>query len=109
MAASVSAWTDHSLAHVAATSQVRRHFGVPVSEFVSRLAALDTRPNSSRGSHGVDSAALNHGARILGGVSADVPADAALRHYFLETRHLGPREKRTISRLVSSAELAAGS
>lgn len=61
---------------------------------------MDTRTKTSRTSHGVDSAALNHGARILGGISPDVPADSALRHYFVELRHLGPREKRMISRLV---------
>lgn len=48
-----------------------------------------------------DSATLNHAARILAAIAReDRPADAALRHYFLETRHLGPREKRQISRAV---------
>lgn len=67
---------------------------------MSTFTALETKANTSRIPRAIDSAALNHGARILGGASADVPADAALRHYFLETRHLGPREKRAISRLV---------
>jgi len=49
----------------------------------------------------VDSATLNHAARILAAIAReDRPADAALRHYFLETRHLGPRERRQISRAV---------
>lgn len=47
-----------------------------------------------------DSAILNHAARIVAAVTTDVPADAALRHYFMETRRLGPRDKRLISRLV---------
>ncbi len=48
----------------------------------------------------IDSTTLNHAARILDGVTEDIRADAALRHYFLETRRLGPRERRTISRAV---------
>jgi len=48
----------------------------------------------------LDSAILNHAARIVAAVTADVRADAALRHYFVETRRLGPREKRQISRAV---------
>lgn len=49
----------------------------------------------------LDSVILNHAARILDAAARDnAPADRALRHYFLETRHLGPREKRAISRAV---------
>lgn len=48
-----------------------------------------------------DSATLNHAARIIGAVDRErVPADGALRHYFLETRHLRPPERRNISRAV---------
>lgn len=48
-----------------------------------------------------DSATLNHAARILAAAQREnAPADAALRHYFLENRRLGPREKRAISRAV---------
>ncbi|MDO8542440.1 MAG: RsmB/NOP family class I SAM-dependent RNA methyltransferase [Opitutaceae bacterium] len=70
---------------------------------------MDTKPqNFSPATHAqparstVDSAALNHAARILAAATDDIPADVALRHYFLETRHLGPREKRAISRAVFS-------
>ena len=48
----------------------------------------------------LDSAILNHAARIVSAVTSEVRADAALRHYFLETRRLGPRDKRAISRAV---------
>lgn len=48
-----------------------------------------------------DSATLNHAARILAAAAREErPADAALRHYFVGMRHLGPREKRQISRAV---------
>ncbi|HVU23917.1 MAG TPA: RsmB/NOP family class I SAM-dependent RNA methyltransferase [Opitutus sp.] len=47
-----------------------------------------------------ESATLNHAARIVAAVAPDLPADAALRHYFLETRRLHPRERRAISRVV---------
>ena len=46
-------------------------------------------------------AILNHAARILeAAATSAMPADRALRHYFLETRHLGPRDKRAISGAV---------
>ena len=46
-------------------------------------------------------AIFNHAARILTAAAQDnVPADRALRHYFLEMRHLGPRDKRAVSRAV---------
>jgi 16S rRNA (cytosine967-C5)-methyltransferase len=49
----------------------------------------------------MDSATSNHAARILTAAATEnAPADRALRHYFLETRRLGPREKRAISRAV---------
>ena len=47
-----------------------------------------------------DSATLNHAARIVAAVTPELPADAALRHYFLENRRLHPRERRPISRVV---------
>ncbi|HVS51358.1 MAG TPA: RsmB/NOP family class I SAM-dependent RNA methyltransferase [Opitutaceae bacterium] len=47
-----------------------------------------------------DSATLNHAARVLGSLAPDLPADAALRRYLYGARHLGPREKRAISRAV---------
>ncbi len=48
-----------------------------------------------------DSATLNHASRILAAIAReDRPADAALRQYFVGARHLGPREKRQISRAV---------
>lgn len=48
-----------------------------------------------------ESAALNHAARILTAVAQEgVPADGALRHYFVETRHLDPSDRRSISRAV---------
>lgn len=48
----------------------------------------------------VDSAVLNHAARVLGEVAADLPADGALKRYFARQRHLGARERRAISRAV---------
>lgn len=49
----------------------------------------------------LDSATLNHAARVLDlGSREDLPADAALRRYFIEKKHLGPREKRAISRAI---------
>jgi 16S rRNA (cytosine967-C5)-methyltransferase len=47
-----------------------------------------------------DPATLNHAARVLATVSSDLPADAALRRYLASSRHLGPRERRSISRGV---------
>jgi 16S rRNA (cytosine967-C5)-methyltransferase len=47
-----------------------------------------------------DSATLNHAARVLLTVAPDLPADAALRRYFLHSRRVGPREKRQISHAV---------
>lgn len=48
-----------------------------------------------------DSPTLNHAARILAAAVRDtVPADVALRHYFLEARQLGSVLKRGISRTV---------
>lgn len=49
----------------------------------------------------LDSATLNHAARVLDlGSREDLPADAALRRYFIEKKHLGPREKRALSRAI---------
>lgn len=46
-------------------------------------------------------AIFNHAARILTAAAQEnAPADRALRHYFLALRHIGPRDKRTISRAV---------
>jgi 16S rRNA (cytosine967-C5)-methyltransferase len=47
-----------------------------------------------------ESATLNHAARVLGTIARDLPADAALRQYLYHAKHLGPREKREISRAV---------
>lgn len=47
-----------------------------------------------------DSVTLNHAARILSTIAPDLPADAALRKYFLHARRVGPREKRAISQAV---------
>jgi 16S rRNA (cytosine967-C5)-methyltransferase len=48
----------------------------------------------------LDSATLNHAARVLGSIARDLPADAALRRYLYGAKRLGPREKRAISRAV---------
>jgi 16S rRNA (cytosine967-C5)-methyltransferase len=48
----------------------------------------------------IDSSTLNHAARVLEIVSPEIPADGALRRYLAESRRLGPREKRAISRAV---------
>lgn len=46
-------------------------------------------------------AIFNHAARILTAAAQEnAPADRALRHYFLEMRHVGPRDRRAISRAV---------
>jgi 16S rRNA (cytosine967-C5)-methyltransferase len=47
-----------------------------------------------------DSATLNHAARVLASIAPDLPADAALRRYLYNARHLGGREKGAISRAV---------
>jgi 16S rRNA (cytosine967-C5)-methyltransferase len=47
-----------------------------------------------------DSPTLNHAARVLAGLGREIPADAALRRYFVDNPRLGPREKRAISRAV---------
>jgi len=47
-----------------------------------------------------DSSTLNHAARVLAAVGPDLPADAALRRYLGNARHLGPRERRSISAAV---------
>jgi 16S rRNA (cytosine967-C5)-methyltransferase len=48
-----------------------------------------------------DSATLNHAARILTAIAREnIPADRGLRHYFVQTRHLGSREKRAVSRAI---------
>ena len=47
-----------------------------------------------------DSFTLNHAARILGGMDPSTPADLALRQYLAQSRHLGPRERRSISRAI---------
>lgn len=48
----------------------------------------------------LDSATLNHAARVLGSIARDLPADAALRRYLFGAKRLGPREKRAVSRAV---------
>ncbi|MDR0352201.1 MAG: RsmB/NOP family class I SAM-dependent RNA methyltransferase, partial [Opitutaceae bacterium] len=40
---------------------------------------------------------LNHTARVLGTLSRELPADAALRRYLADARRLGPAEKRAVS------------
>lgn len=47
-----------------------------------------------------DSSTYNHAARVLGEISPDLPADAALRRYLRLARRVGPRERRAISRAV---------
>jgi 16S rRNA (cytosine967-C5)-methyltransferase len=47
-----------------------------------------------------DSATFNNAARVLVTIAPDLPADAALRKYFIHARHLGGREKRAISQTV---------
>lgn len=47
-----------------------------------------------------DQSTLNHTARILTEVTPQMPADAALRRYFVQHAYLGPRERRAISRSV---------
>lgn len=47
-----------------------------------------------------DSATLNHAARVLGSMSGELPADAALRRYLTGARRLGPAGKRAVSRAV---------
>ncbi len=48
-----------------------------------------------------DSPTFNHAARILTAAARErTPADAALRHYLLEARHVGPSQRRSISRAV---------
>ncbi len=47
-----------------------------------------------------DSATLNNAARVLTTIAPDLPADAALRKYFIHARRVGPREKRAISQAV---------
>jgi 16S rRNA (cytosine967-C5)-methyltransferase len=47
-----------------------------------------------------DSATFNNAARVLVTIAPDLPADAALRKYFIHARHLGAREKRAISQTV---------
>jgi 16S rRNA (cytosine967-C5)-methyltransferase len=50
----------------------------------------------------IDSAFLNHAARILGLVADGRRADAAMRAYFAGHRRLGAREKRVVSGLIFS-------
>lgn len=47
-----------------------------------------------------DQTTLNHAARILASVSAELPADAALRRYFYHHERLTPSSRRAISRSV---------
>ena len=47
-----------------------------------------------------DSLVLNHAARVLESIAADLPADAALRRHFQFARRLRSGEKRAISRVV---------
>ena len=47
-----------------------------------------------------DQSTLNHTARILTEVAPQMPADTALRRYFVQHAYLGPRERRAISRSV---------
>ncbi|MGC4072895.1 MAG: RsmB/NOP family class I SAM-dependent RNA methyltransferase [Nibricoccus sp.] len=47
-----------------------------------------------------DTATHNNAARVLATIAPDLPADAALRKYFIHARRVGPREKRAISQAV---------
>lgn len=47
-----------------------------------------------------DSSTLNHAARVLADITPEHRADEALRRYLGDSRKLGPREKRAISRAV---------
>ncbi len=47
-----------------------------------------------------ESAILNHAARVLAGVTGDLPADAVLRRHLADSGRLGGRERRAISRAV---------
>ncbi len=47
-----------------------------------------------------DQATFTHAAHILTGLTAGQRADAAIRAYFEQRRHLGPRERRAISRTL---------
>jgi 16S rRNA (cytosine967-C5)-methyltransferase len=48
----------------------------------------------------IDPSGLSHAARVLARIDPEFPADLALRRYFADVRHLGPRERRAISRAV---------
>ncbi|HEY3756677.1 MAG TPA: RsmB/NOP family class I SAM-dependent RNA methyltransferase [Opitutaceae bacterium] len=48
----------------------------------------------------IDQLALNHAARVLGEITPELPADAALRRHFGVHRRLGARERRAVSRSV---------
>jgi 16S rRNA (cytosine967-C5)-methyltransferase len=48
----------------------------------------------------LDTSTLNHAARILASASAEIPADAVLRHYLADSPRLGQRERRAISHAV---------
>ena len=50
----------------------------------------------------IDTATHNHVARILSRLGPEMPADLALRRYLAESRQLGPRERRSISRAMFS-------
>ena len=50
-----------------------------------------------------ESAILNHAARVLSGVTGDLPADAVLRRHLADSGRLGGRERRDISRAVFAA------
>ncbi len=47
-----------------------------------------------------DTATHNNAARVLDTITPELPADAALRKYFIHARRVGPREKRAISQAV---------
>ena len=50
-----------------------------------------------------ESAILNHAARVLAGVTGDLPADAVLRRHLADSGRLGGRERRDISRAAFAA------
>ena len=50
-----------------------------------------------------ESAILNHAARVLAGVTGELPADAVLRRHLADAGRLGGRERRAISRAVFAA------
>lgn len=61
---------------------------------------METKTQPAAAREGIESAILNHAARVLATVAPSLPADAALRRYLYDARRLGPRDKRAVSRAV---------